>query len=46
MNYQSECCGADSLVELNYHSDLDLTTGVCQTCREHCNFHKEGENDE
>ena len=40
---ESECCGDDSVVELNYHSDLDLTTGICENCRDHCNFHKTGD---
>lgn len=40
---ESECCGDDSVVELNYHSDLDITTGICSSCRDHCNFHKTGD---
>ena len=46
MSYISECCAADTITDLNYHSDLDLTTGICSKCKEHCNFHKEGDDDE
>lgn len=46
MNYQSECCAADPITELHYHSDLDITTGICSSCKDHCNFHKIGDDHE
>ena len=46
MNYLSECCAADTITELHYHSDLDMTTGICSKCKDHCSFDKVDENDE
>ena len=46
MDYQSEFCGADTITELHYHSDLNITTGICSSCKEHCNFHKQGDDHE
>ena len=39
----SNCCEALPLTELNYYSDLDLVTGLCSKCKDHCHFVKEGE---
>ena len=33
MNYQSECCAADTITELHYHSDLDITTVSVQVVK-------------
>ena len=46
MSYQSECCAADTITELNYHSDLDITTGICSSCKNHCKFDKCEEDNE
>ena len=42
----SNCCSALPLTETYYYTDLDLTTGLCSRCKEHCHFLKEGEEDE
>ena len=42
----SNCWGAMPLTETYYYTDLDLTTGLCSRCKEHCHFLKEGEEDE
>ena len=42
----SNCCDAVPLTETNYYSDLDLITGLCSRCKDHCHFVKEGESDE
>ena len=43
IEYYSECCEADPLTELNYYSDLDIVTGLCSKCKDHCSFHKRGD---
>ena len=42
----SNCCGALPFYETHYYSDLDLVTGLCSQCKEHCHFLEEGEEDE
>ena len=42
----SSCCGALPFAETYFYSDLDLVTGLCSQCKEHCHFLKEGEEDE
>tara|TARA_R100001443_G_C3335856_1_gene173404 strand:+ start:714 stop:875 length:162 start_codon:yes stop_codon:yes gene_type:complete len=42
----SNCCGALPFYETYYYSDLDLITGLCSQCKEHCHFLEEGDDDE